>query len=97
MTSNNVTLEQLNAPTDLEEALRCLPQAIPRNPNELVDVYIGWSANDHQFYDCASLPLYKALEVERLMQSYHVPQEASRSETHEDEELMIRVKLDEGV
>lgn len=87
MMLSNVTLEQLNAPTDLEKSLRrsaCDDDAF---------VWMQWDKDGSSDIEYgrmnSSWIKQRALELKGS-------REAS-VETHEDEELMIRVKLDEGV
>lgn len=159
MTSNSVTLEQLNAPTDQElESLRCagLQRVMPPTPEGRTWVYLEWHDKESDCvnyvvgstttqyidevkarlkddsFDDSWLPTFaqthpqdkendlvdvdllwcgysgvdrsKATVVRRcaeyvskVLQTNHI-QPTQRSEAiHEDEELMLRIPLDEGV
>jgi hypothetical protein len=88
MMSNSVTLEQLNAPTDQElGSLRC---TAPKS----VYVYMEWNGGNGlgdwaEGYADDSWVRQRALELR--------VQRAAANAPHEDEELMLRIPLDEGV
>ena len=91
MTSNSVTLEQLNAPTDQElESLRCA--------GSKVSVNLAWQDKCGAGLASGVLDAKRVGQwIEELDRTFPTAHEASRSEPHEDEELMLRIPLDEGV
>ncbi len=85
--SNNVTLEQLNGPTDQElEALRC-----PSQDGRYV--YKEWGPNVFQLNEYA----IGHMNIEWIEQVAKELRSSASQEPHEDEELMLRIPLDEGV
>ncbi len=87
--SNSVTLEQLNAPTDQElESLRC-----PKS--DIVFVSLAWHGGDGKHNGVVYGPASNEW-LERNIEELSTGRKAAVA-IHEDEELMLRIPLDEGV
>jgi hypothetical protein len=94
MTSNSVTLEQLNAPTDQELQMQAIAHCIIAN--------VGWKLVEPRIsnYDplgqCGVI-MYNGRIVAELNPNGTVSPTRPSEAIHEDEELMLRIPLDEGV
>ncbi len=91
--SNNVTLEQLNGPTDQElEALSPVPGCrCPSQDGRYV--YMERGPNVFQLNEYA----IGHMNIEWIEQVAKELRSSASQEPHEDEELMLRIPLDEGV
>jgi hypothetical protein len=85
--SNSVTLEQLNAPTDQElESLRCA--------GSISNVWVSWDYGNGMGL---SSGVVTAEFLDQWLRDFYDNQISPSEAIHEDEELMLRIPLDEGV